>query len=314
MECRILDIADYCLYNKRLASKSGNSAAGITLSVNAGEIALIVGLDDVGKSRLLAAAAGIVPSHGAINISGTAAGSSKAKQLVGYVPDIESLYPELTCIQYLSTFAEIYGVERHYRPYIMREALALVHLDGFEDTVIGSIADEYRRRCLCIARALVHDPRLLVIDEVFAHIDNVHTKPFLDILNNIRRRGKALLLSGSQLGYFYDLADQVCYLEDGIPFWQGRLPDAAAELSDYHMYQLQTLNETLKVSASSFMRGFAGCAQVISLRHNVKDKTLWRVIFHGTPEEFGAYLQQMHSCGMQVVSCWEDQAFFGQMI
>ena len=314
MECRVLEIDDYRVDFKR-GSAPAKSPQGISLTVSAGEIALVIGMEQVGKSRLLAAAAGNVPSKGKIRISGAAAGSPEAKRLVGYVPASDSLYPELTCIQYLGMFSEIFEVERHYRPYIMREALALVRLQDCEDTRISELSDDYRRRCLCLARALVHDPRLLVIDDVFTHVDNLQMKSFLDILNSIRRRGKALLLSGSQLGGFYELADQVCYLEDGVPFLQGRTVDLRGEMTNFHLFQLQTLNSRLRRTSAVFLsKLFSSDSRIISVRRNVQDPSLWRMIFYGSADEFNEMLRQMHANGMQVVSCWEDRSFFGQIV
>ncbi|MBQ7569111.1 ATP-binding cassette domain-containing protein [bacterium] len=315
MECRILDIDGLRLSAHKAFGKDKLQDAGVKLSLNAGEIAIAVGLNGVGKTELLAAAAGNVRSDGCISISGAKAGSPEAKRLVGYVPASESLYDELTCLEYLSAFAEIYGVERHYRPYIIREALASVHLEALEDTLIGDIKDKYRRRCLCLARALVHDPRLLVIDEVFEHVDNLELRSFTDILNGIRCRGKALLLSGRQLGCLSDLADQVCYLENGQPFLQGRIADIADELANHHLFQLQYIIKPY-VNGSVRLRfdRISEDKRVISVRRNVQDSTLIRIMFRGETEDFNAWLAEMQSLGCQIVSCWEDHAFFGHAV
>lgn len=313
MECRILQIKDYSLGYKSTPPPP-SSPKNISLTLDAGEIALIIGLEKSGKSRLLAAVAGNIPSQGEILISSAQPGTPEAKQLVGYVPAIDSLYAELTCLQYLGMFSEIFGVERHYRPYIIRESLALVHLEGYEETLIGDLEDDYKRRCLCLARALVHDPRLLVIDEVLTNVDHLHIKSFLDILNNIRRRGKALLLSGSQLGDFAELADQLCYLENGYMFLQGRNADLQSELANYHLFQMQTLNAQIGYKAMAYMKKFSDDARVISLRRNVLDSTKWRVVFRGHLDEFNSCVEQMNACGMRVVSCWENRSFFGQVI
>lgn len=311
MPVLVLDINDFCLRPQKAQKSGGRAAGGVTLRLCAGEVALVLGLEREGQNKLMAAVAGLAPAYKQILVSGFPAGSAEAKRLIGYVPEGPCLYQEMTCGQYLETFAEINGLERHYRPYVVSEALAVVRMQNMADTVIGTITDGFQRRCLALARALVNNPRLVIIDGALFGVGNLEMRMFAEILNDIRQSGKAIIMSGHQLGGLENVVEKVCYLNNGEVFLQGQVADVVDDILDYHLFQIQTVRS---VGCYRGLAKYERDPRVVMMRVHPTQKNLLYMIFRGGLEEYAQILTDFTKNGVQVVSNWEDTAFFGPRV
>lgn len=163
----------------------------ISLSIDRGVIAGLLGPDGAGKSTLLAVAAGVLsPTRGNALIFGRP--PAEAKRLFGYVPMTQGLYDDLKPTEYLSYLADLYGVDRAR----IDELLEMAGLSGVKARLIGQLSGGMRQK-LALISGFLHDPGLLLLDEPTRGIDPVFRQDVWSMLYRMAGEGRAVLLTTS---------------------------------------------------------------------------------------------------------------------
>jgi len=170
---------------------------GLDLAVRPGEILALVGPDGAGKTttmRLLCAA--YQPTSGRAIIAGfdLSHQAAQARQVTGYVPQRFSLYTDLTARENLAFFAEAYGVPREKRAVRVQELLDFVRLTAFADRRAEFLSGGMKQK-LALACALIHRPRVLLLDEPTGGVDPVARQEFWRLLYMLLAEGAAILIS-----------------------------------------------------------------------------------------------------------------------
>jgi ABC-2 type transport system ATP-binding protein len=188
----------------------------LQLEVKDGEILGLIGHNGAGKSTTLKMIAGLItPTSGTIRVQGRdlAKHSTAAKRLIGYLPEESPLYENMTAREYLLFFAELY--ELPGRQAQAQIDLLLTSLKLFErDKLIGEFSKGMRRK-VAIARALLHDPQLLVLDEPNSGLDPLTSFFILNYLRDLRAEGKTIVLSAHNLFHVEYICDRVAILKEG---------------------------------------------------------------------------------------------------
>jgi len=177
----------------------------LNLEINEGEIFGLVGPNGAGKTTIVRMICGAIsPTSGTVKINGIGMGErpSEAKALIGYLPEEPNLYERLTPRRLLGFFADLYG-ERVSKERI-DELLQMVRLRERADFRIGTFSKGMRQR-LAIARALVHEPEVLILDEPTMGLDPGAAKFIRDFIEEHRERKTILLCTH----YMYE-ADELC--------------------------------------------------------------------------------------------------------
>ncbi len=160
---------------------------GVDLVVGKGEGVLVLGSNGSGKTTLLRIIAGLVrPSRGSVRVFGEDPRSRSVREKVGLVPHHNLVYPELTVRENLGYYAKLYGL-RGYRPE-EDEVVVELGLVRYLDRRVGELSFGWRRRT-DIARALLHRPRLLLIDEPFTGLDDAAQESLARLLLRLRDEG-----------------------------------------------------------------------------------------------------------------------------
>jgi ABC-2 type transport system ATP-binding protein len=173
----------------------------VTLSVEAGAIFGLIGSDGAGKSTLLRMAATMLtPASGRIRIGGwdIVTQKAQAKALTGYMPQRFGLYQDLTVEENIDFFMDIFrikGVERKARKALY---LGFSNLLPFTDRLAGNLSGGMKQK-LGLACVLVHEPKLLILDEPTNGVDPVSRQEFWDILGKMRAKGMTILVSTAYL-------------------------------------------------------------------------------------------------------------------
>jgi ABC-2 type transport system ATP-binding protein len=196
----------------------------LTLSVDEGSVLGLIGPNGSGKSTVLKLVATLLrPSDGRVIVDGfdTRLDAAKVRRRVGYVPEHLGVYPGLSVWQYLAFFARCAGLSAIERNATLETLLNVVDLYDERQTDAQRLSRGMTRR-LALARALVHNPTVLLLDDPLGGLDGRGRLELLEVLKELRGMGITVLVSGHLLGDIIQLSSHVAVLR------QGRLTRTAA--------------------------------------------------------------------------------------
>lgn len=208
-------------------SEPVTALAGVTLNVAEGEVCAVVGPNGAGKSTMFRILTGLTtPTHGRASVLGIDATSDshKVRRLVGFAPAEErTLMLRHTCRENLVFHGQMQGMGRHHLKRRIDETLELVGLAEAGDRVGFALSSGMKAR-LQLARALLHQPQVLILDEPTAAVDPVSAFGFLEIIQQIARDdGVAVLISSHRLEEIEALRDKIVLLNRGRIIFAGDL-------------------------------------------------------------------------------------------
>ncbi len=206
---------------------------GIDLKVNAGDIFGFIGPNGAGKTTTIRILTTLLePSGGDAIVAGMSVWDDKdaIRGLVGYMPDAFGVYPDMTVTEYLHFFAAAYGIPRSARTGLVGGLLELTDLTFKEDALVDSLSKGMQQR-LGLARALVHDPKVLVLDEPAAGLDPRARVELREILRELQRMGKTILLSSHILKELEEICNRIGIVEQGRLVAQGSTEEILDQVS-----------------------------------------------------------------------------------
>jgi lipooligosaccharide transport system ATP-binding protein len=190
---------------------------GLDLVVPNGICLGLLGPNGAGKSttmRMLTAQT--LATEGTIRVLGfeLPRESKQARMAMGVVPQLDNLDVELTCRQILTVFARLYRVPRADRPAAIDRALAIANLEGRADTIVRNLSGGMRRRLL-VARGLIHEPQLVLLDEPTVGLDPQVRQELWTLIDGLRTAGTTVLMSTHYIEEAERLADTVAVMSQG---------------------------------------------------------------------------------------------------
>ena len=188
----------------------------LDLTVQDGEIMGIIGHNGAGKSTAIKMILGLVaPTSGQIWVMGRdmAKESAHVKQFVGYLPEESPLYENMTVTEYLTFFSELYKLPKRKATERIDELLDSLKLPE-RDRLTGELSKGMKRK-VTIARTLLHDPNLLILDEPNSGLDPLTSFFIINYLKRLRGQGKTILLSAHNLFHIEHICDRVAILKNG---------------------------------------------------------------------------------------------------
>ena len=193
------------------------AVSGVSLTIEPGTLLGLIGPNGAGKTSLLKMIATLSkPDRGQVLIDGRDAllAVGPIRRRLGYMPAEFGRMPDMTVREYLSYFGAAAGVPRAERLRRVEEVLELVDLRERADTPVASGSTGIKQRVL-IAKTLVHDPELLVLDEPAAGLDPRARVEVREILRELNRLGKSIVVSSHILADLEEICDQVAIIEHG---------------------------------------------------------------------------------------------------
>jgi heme ABC exporter ATP-binding subunit CcmA len=183
----------------------------ITAVFPAGQMCVILGENGAGKSTLLRVIAGLMrPSTGIVTIFANA-DRDQARAAMGYMAHSTLLYDEMTALENLEYFARLYGIHDRLR---CEQVIEDVGLDPRLSRYVGQYSQGMRQRT-ALARALLHRPRLLLLDEPFSNLDPRSSAAMAELLGHLRDEGKTILLITHQASHLAGIADESIWMSSG---------------------------------------------------------------------------------------------------
>ena len=284
-----------------LYSYKGHQAVSrLSFAVTRGAINGFVGPNGAGKTTTLKILATLLkPQGGRAEVFGLDVETDykAVRQRIGFMPDHFSSYRQMTVFEYLDFFAAAYGLDWERRNKTVADVLALTDLDGRKKDHIHALSRGMQQR-LGLARVLVNDPDLLLLDEPASGLDPRARIELAEILRELRRLGKTIFISSHILSELSDLCDSFTIIDRGVAKYSGPVEGLAAADGQAAGYVLNLGGECEEVDES--MRGLPG---VISVRKE-QSALCYRLRFDRARLEPNALLKTILDSGAQVVS-WQ---------
>ena len=209
---------------------------GLDLTIPPGELFALLGPNGAGKTTTIKMIVGLMrPSSGAVRVCGhdVAQSTRDAARLLGYVPDVPFLYEKLTGREFLQFIADMFGIEPRLGERQIAAQIENFRLENFVDDLTESYSHGMKQR-LAFAAALVHEPRVLVIDEPMVGLDPRSVRVVKDLLRAQAALGLTIFMSTHLLSIAEEIADRVAVLDQGKLQFLGTLDQLRRRLSTEH--------------------------------------------------------------------------------
>lgn len=212
-----------------LTKKYGNFLAvdQLNLHIEKGELFGFVGPNGAGKTTTMRIVCGLLnPTSGDVEVDGIDAflHMDEIKRKIGYVPDFFGVYDNLKVIEYMEFYGSMYGMDRSTVDDISKGLLELVNLSDKEDVFVDTLSRGMKQR-LCVARALIHNPDLLILDEPNSGLDPRARFEMKEVLKNLSSMGKTIIISSHILPELSEMCTSIGIMERGHLITSGKVED-----------------------------------------------------------------------------------------
>lgn len=191
---------------------------GVSLAVRMGQAHGLIGPSGAGKSTLIGLIVGTLAMPAAarerVRVFGLPAGSHDLRAHIGHVPQTNALFPELSARENLVHYARMQGLSESASRARTGETLARLNLEEAAESACGQLSEGVKRR-LSLGTALLHEPRLLALDEPTAGVDPQSREEILTLLRELQEEGTTLLFATPHLAESARLCDEVTVLDAG---------------------------------------------------------------------------------------------------
>jgi ABC-2 type transport system ATP-binding protein len=226
----------------------------LDLDVPAGAIYGLIGQNGAGKTTAIRALATLLaPDEGEIEVAGADAirSPTEVRRLVGYMPDFFGVYDDLKVGEYLEFYAALYGLRTSEAQTLRDSLLDLVDLGNKRDDYVEALSRGMQQR-LCLARALIHDPQVLLLDEPASGLDPIARVEMREVLQELGKMGKTVIISSHILSELADVCTHVGMMASGRMVREGTVLEVlwAAERPGFILHVLRDPAEAMRVLES----------------------------------------------------------------
>jgi ABC-2 type transport system ATP-binding protein len=231
---------------KNLCKNFGNLAAvaELDLTIDEGDIFGFIGPNGAGKTTTMRILVTLLePTSGNAFINGldVTKEGQKVRRQVGYMPDFMGVYDDLKVFEYLEFFAAAFGIEYRQRRSIVEGVLELTDLQSKKDALVDTLSRGMQQR-LGLARVLIHDPKVLILDEPASGLDPRARIEIRELLRELKRMGKTIMISSHILSELEEICDHIGIIEHGRLVFSGTLEEIRPRLGIESRVRVQVLN------------------------------------------------------------------------
>ncbi len=236
--------------------------ADVSFDLDEGDALALVGPNGAGKTTLLRILATLLkPTAGYARVMGLDGRfqASRIRRSVGYMPDLPGIEEDLTVEEYLEFFAGLHGLGGEARKATVGSLLALLDLDGLRDQTCGALSRGMQQR-VALARTLVHNPSVLLLDEPAANLDPRARIEIREVLKECRRMGKTILISSHILMELAELCNKILLIDHGKLVHCGSIAELAGRFRSGRRIEVQAGGDAARLGAA--LRAEAGVEEV----------------------------------------------------
>jgi ABC-2 type transport system ATP-binding protein len=204
----------------------------LNLTLNQGDVYGFIGPNGAGKTTTMRILATLLnPSWGEATVCGYSiyTGSKEIRRVIGYMPDFFGVYDDMKVVEYLEFFASAYRIKGPARRKICEEVLELVDLTYKRDALVTSLSRGMTQR-LGLARTLLHDPQVLLLDEPASGLDPRARIEMRGLLKELRAMGKTILVSSHILPELADICNKIGIIEQGCLLVNGEVTEVMKQV------------------------------------------------------------------------------------
>jgi ABC-2 type transport system ATP-binding protein len=225
----------------------GSLAALVDLSlrVNQGDIFGFIGPNGAGKTTTMRILATLLePTSGQAFIDGLSVleRGREVRKVVGYMPDFMGVYDDLKVFEYLEFFAAAFGLPRSRRKAVIDDVLELTDLTIKRASPVDGLSRGMQQR-LQLARVLIHDPKVLILDEPASGLDPRARIEIRELLRELKRMGKTIMISSHILSELEEMCDHVGIIEEGRLIFSGTMDEIRQRMGVHVSFRVQVVGD-----------------------------------------------------------------------
>lgn len=275
---------------------------GLSLTVEEGDCFGFIGPNGAGKTTTINMLATLLePTCGSATLGGydMAREPEMVRGIIGYMPDSYGLYEDLKTWEYLDFFAASYNVARQRRRGIVDDVLALTDLTVKRDSFVGTLSRGMKQR-LCLARSLVHDPKILLLDEPCSGLDPRARIEVRELIKELKRMGKTVFVSSHILTELADICNKIGIIENGALLVSGDVDEIMCQVKGGRLLRIAVIGSGEKAKEVVQAHPEVRSVQLLDSELSIE--------FAGESHEIARIVESLVHARIGVVSCTEDKA------
>lgn len=293
--------------NLRKSYGSYQALRGLTMEIARGELFGFVGPNGAGKTTTMRIIAGLMRADsGEVRIAGELmrGGAGHIREKIGYVPDFFGVYDNLKVQEYMEFYASLYGMDGRAARKRTDELLEMLGMAEWREEMVDGMSRGMKQK-LCVARALVNDPELLILDEPASGMEPGYRRQLKELLQELCAEGRTILISSHNLQELSEMCSSIGMINRGRLIMQGDMQTLLRRQQEDNPYVLQCLKfpeEAVRLLKSDpHVKNIASCGTSISFPYD------------GTEEEIAVLLTTLVKAGAQITSFHREEGSLEKM-
>ena len=268
-----------------------------SIDINDGEIYGIVGENGAGKTTIFKMIATLIrPTKGSIELDGLKYNRRniiKIREQIGYMPDFFGVYDNLKVIEYMDFYCNLSNINKEDKDKIIKDSLTTVHLNDKRTEYVNDLSRGMKQR-LCLARAIIRDPKILILDEPASGMDPVSRAKMKEILLYLKQTGKTIIISSHILNELSEICTHLVILDSGETVIEGSIDTIMKKLDGEEILKVETLDNSIEYK--QIIAQFSGVKNVIDIDSG------YSITFNGDRHRKSMLLKYMINNGIDVIS------------
>jgi ABC-2 type transport system ATP-binding protein len=274
--------------------------SNLNLTVNRGDLFGFIGSNGAGKTTTLRILATfLAPSSGKAEVLGhdVVKDADAVRHTIGYMPDFFGVYKDMEVTEYLDFFGACYKIPSAQREKTVNDVLELVGLTEKRGALIGALSRGMQQR-LGLARVLIHDPQLLLLDEPASGLDPRARIEMMAILQELQRLGKTIIISSHILSELQTLCNRVAIIEKGKLIYSGPVQGVRDQMSNGQVYWVLVSGDSSK--ALEILKSRKEVQEVVPSDGQLK-------VSFANDVDPGFLAEALVQGGVRIKGLWEDE-------
>ncbi|WP_226037558.1 ABC transporter ATP-binding protein [Aquibacillus saliphilus] len=276
----------------------------LNLTIDKGTVFGFVGPNGAGKSTTFSILATLLaPTKGTAYVNGfdVTKNPKQVRKHIGYVPDFFGVYDQFKVHEYLDFYGASYSIPTSERKTIIPQLLELVNLTEKTDAYVDLLSRGMKQR-LCLARALIHDPEVLILDEPASGLDPRARVEMRGILRELKNMDKTIIISSHILPELSEICDELGVIENGKLIANGNVNQI-----EHQLQAQKILMVTVKENIEQAIAFFEDDSNVLEIDQDQQNQQLLKLSYQGSDDQQVELLKKAIGVGIPILTLGQKQ-------